>query len=139
MNGSSNDMKARMARYEQELLRLRNRSNAPAAPTVPSVQTPTHAALRVQVVSEQGMPIVGALVTVMGKHGDERRLQYVRFTDKSGGIETLTLPERSDIVYEISAAAPGFFKKTEGGLRADGGTIDRTIRLQALPEYREEW
>ncbi len=139
MNGSSSDMKARMAKYEQELLRLRNRSNTPAVPTVPVAPTPTHTVLRIKVTDEQGMPIVGALVTVVGKSGDERTLQCVRFTDKNGEIEALTLPMRTDITYEISAAAPGFFKKTESGLSASGGTVDRVIRLQALPEYREEW
>ncbi len=136
MNGSQTDMKARMAKYEQELLRLRNQSNASAAPSAP---IPTDTVLHVRVTTDQNDPIIGALVTVVGQSDEKRKLQYVRFTDKSGTIEPLKLPAKTDVVYEISASAPGFYRKTDSGLRAEGTAVQRTIVLQPLPEYEEEW
>lgn len=136
MNGPSTDMKTRMAKYEQELMQLRGRSNASAATAIPP---PADTTLRVQVTTEHGTPIVGALVTVVGQVGEERKLQYVRFTDKNGAIEPLTLPVKTDIVYEIAASAPGFYRKTDSGLKADGSIVERTITLRPLPDYEEEW
>ena len=136
MNGSSTDMKTRMAKYEQELMQLRGRSNAPVAPATP---IPTDTPLRVQVVTEHGTPIAGALVTVVGQVGEERKLQHVRFTDKNGSVEPLTLSVKTDVAYEITVSAPGFYRKTDSGLKADGSSVERVIVLQSLPEYVEEW
>lgn len=136
MNGPSTDMKTRMAKYEQELMQLRGRSNAPVASATPP---PADTTLRVRVTTEHGAPIVSALVTVIGQVGEERKLQYIRFTDKSGAIEPLSLPVKTDIVYEIAASAPGFYRKTDSGLKTDGSTVERVMVLQPLPDYEKEW
>ncbi len=135
MNGSSNDMKTRMAKYEQELLRLRNRGASPAATTSPA---PTQTLLRVKVISEQ-RPIIGALVTITGQSGEERTLRFVRFTDQNGEIEALTLPTDSHTVYDVTATAPGFARRSEVGPKPSEQAKDITIVLQPLDDYGEEW
>jgi hypothetical protein len=141
MNSSSNDFKSRMARYEQELLHLRQRSvtqEPPPPPPPPVVKPPvTESPLHVRVNSAQtGDPIAGAVVAVDRRTPLGREPLYVRITNTQGEIEKLTLPAGDgDTQYDITVAAPGFFRQTDTGLIADGTPIERVIRLAPLPEY----
>ena len=137
----NHDLKARMAQYEQELLRMRSQGKPepPPPPVAPPTKTPPSAAsstIDVRVVSaENGEPIVGAAVTIDRRTGSGKEPVAVRFTDRNGHIATLTVAAgKANTVYDISVAAFGYFRQTDTGIVADGTPIRREVRLLPLPE-----
>lgn len=139
----NNELKSRMAQYEQELLRMRSKGNpkppaaAPSpAPPTPPPPVPPSSTLAVRVVSaENGMPITGAIVTIDRRTGGGKEPIAVRFTDKNGDIAALTVAAgQPNTVYDLTVAASGFFRQTDTGIVADGTPIRREIRLLPLPE-----
>lgn len=148
----NNDLKTRMARYEQELMQLRQRSPMPPArptptppppppempmPPMPAPPVPTPPSpLRIRVADAvTGAPIPGAIVAVDRRTAAGREPLYVRITDAQGNIPELSLPGGEETLYDIVAAAPGYFRQLDNGIVADGRPVERIIRLQPLPEY----
>lgn len=138
------DLKARMARYEQELLQMRTQSKPETpVPTIATVATPpppalsaTASTIDVRVVSaENGEPIVGAVVTIDRRIGSGKEPIAVRFSDQNGNIATLTVAAgQPNTVYDIGVAAFGYFRQDDTGIVADGTPIRREVRLAPLPE-----
>ena len=148
MNADNYDLKARMAKYEKELLQLRKRSTVPTTPTpvVPSVPEPSPEApppvampinqtMSVQVVDDETEePICGAVVAVDRRFGNEKEPFFVRFTDQNGVVDDLSLPDLGEAVtYDITAAAPGYFRITM--IDFSGTEPILQLRLKALPIY----
>lgn len=136
----NNDLKTRMAHYEQELLRMRAQGNPerPSAPQKPPTPPPTPASstIDVRVVNaENGEVIVGAMVTIDRRTGSGKEPIAVRFTDRQGDIAMLTVAAgQQNTVYDISVAMFGYFRQTDTGIVADGTPIKRAVRLLPLPE-----
>ena len=136
----NNDLKTRMAHYEQELLRMRAQGNPerPSAPQKPPAPPPTPASstIDVRVVNaENGEAIVGAMVTIDRRTGSGKEPIAVRFTDRQGNIATLTVAAKQpNTVYDLSVAMFGYFRQTDTGIVADGTPIKREVRLLPLPE-----
>lgn len=136
----NNDLKTRMAHYEQELLRMRaqGKPESPPAPPKPPTPPPTPASstIDVRVVNaENGEAIVGAMVTIDRRTGSGKEPIAVRFTDRQGNIATLTVAAKQpNTVYDLSIAMFGYFRQTDTGIVADGTPIKREVRLLPLPE-----
>ena len=136
----NNDLKTRMAHYEQELLRMRAQGNPerPSALQKPPAPPPTPASstIDVRVVkAENGEAIVGAMVTIDRRTGSGKEPIAVRFTDRQGNIATLTVAAgQPNTVYDLSVAMFGYFRQTDTGIVADGTPIKREVRLLPLPE-----
>ena len=139
----NNDLHARMAQYEQELLNLRKRSQpsppAEPIPTPPPKPAPCiEATMHLSVGSAAGnAPIHNAIVTVDRETANGRLPLYVRFTDRYGRIEPLALPCDQSARYIITAAAPGFLRSTVNGMTVDGGVVRRELWLQPLGANEE--
>ena len=133
----NSDLKSRMARYEQELLQMRSRSQA-ATPTAAVVDSPSRfSTLQVQVVDDKtNQPLTGAVVMVLEgeRDGNDREIVFIRVTDNDGKIEPLPLEVDRDDVYEVIAAIPGYYRSTESNIAANGQPITLTLRMRALPE-----
>ena len=121
----NNDFRSRMARYEQELLHLQQRVQAPQPPPAPAPEKPLQLLVTDGATS---LPIPSAVVTVDRITEQGRMPLYVRFSDRYGRVEPLALP--SDGRYIVTVAAPGYRRfETET-------TVDQplTVALRPLTE-----
>lgn len=81
------------------------------------------------------MPVRGAIVVLARRTGSGLEPISIRFTDAGGNIARLTVAAgQPNTVYDITVAAPGFFRQTDTGIVADGKPIRREVRLIPLPE-----
>ena len=105
----NNDFRSRMAQYEQELLRLQQRTQAPEPPPPPTPMPSPERMLRLLVTDEStSLPIPSAVVTVDQLTEQGRLPLYVRFSDRYGRVEPLALPDDPNARYIVTAAAPGY-------------------------------
>ena len=131
----SEDWKTRMKRYEEELLQMRGSSRLISQPP-PDAKPPSRTALlRLTVQTADGIPLQGAIVSVDKRTPRGREALYVRLTDEYGQIEPLPLPVgAADTVFDIGAAANGFYREHHSGIAVLGDLPPYTLSLSPLPE-----
>ena len=103
----------------------------PAAPK-PTART---AHLYMTVLSADGEPLQGAMVWVDKRTPRGREAMYVRITNEAGTVEPLPLPVgEADTVFDIGAAANGFYRELHCGIAVLDDLPPYTLLLSPLPE-----
>lgn len=152
------DWKSRMAKYEQELLEMRQASqllqpkpeNAPAKTPFfqgnisqeknsgqrPSRPQPSSAPLRVRVITDADeTPLAGVLVGVDKRTPRGREPLYIRISGEDGYAETLSMPVGEvDTVYDIWIIADSFYREIKNGVICRGEPLELVFRLKPLTE-----
>ncbi len=150
MDYRSNDFKEQVARYQQELQRLQQQSQpaarVPAVTSAPPTPQEFTAPFSVRVTAAGGaVPIAGARVSVSSQNGE---VLQTRLTDQSGLTEVMLLPAVdpaltltptpafTPILYDISVAAPGYYRVRTVGVPLFGSIPTQLpIALVPLPEF----
>lgn len=156
MDYRSSDFKEQIARYQQELQRLQQQARPVAAVPAPPAENHTPvpaptpreftAPFSVRVTAAGGaVPIEGARVTVSAQNG---AVLQTRLTDQSGLTEVMLLPAVDPaltltpepsfvpILYDITVAAPGYYRVRTVGVPLYGGIPTQLpIALIPLPEF----
>ncbi len=153
MDYRANDFKEQIARYQEELQRLQQKSRPVAAVPVQnnasvSETTPKEftAPFSVRVTAAGGaVPIEGARVSVSNQNGE---VLQTRLTDQSGLTEVMLLPAVdpaltlvptpafTPILYDVAVAAPGYYRVRTVGIPLYGSIPTQLpIALVPLPEF----
>lgn len=153
MDYRANDFKEQIARYQEELQRLQQKSRPVAAVPVQNnasvpATTPKEftAPFSVRVTAAGGaVPIEGARVSVSNQNGE---VLQTRLTDQSGLTEVMLLPAVdpaltlvptpafTPILYDVAVAAPGYYRVRTVGIPLYGSIPTQLpIALVPLPEF----
>ncbi len=150
------DFRSMMEQYNQELMRMQQRAEAPSPPVPPAQPAPSPASpttftapLTVRVTSaSEALPIPDALVIVTREENGETVVEASRITNSSGLAEPIILPAVNPaltlqpgntiprIVYEVTVAAPDHYRARLSDIPLYGGIpTELPVSLIPLPEF----
>ena len=144
----TNDLRAMMDKYEQELRRLKQ-SAVPvaAAPAMPATESTAPFQVRVTAANE-AIPIADALVVIRRETEAEPQPVKTLLTGISGLTDVVTLPatdpaqtlqpnaNQNPITYEVQVSAAGYYRVKNTGVPLYGGikTV-LPVSMIPLPEF----
>ena len=137
------DLQALIARYEQELMLLKQTAVTTVAPVTESSASEANFQVRVTTANE-ALPVRGALVTVRRETEDGAVTERTMITGISGLTEAVLLPATdpaltlspengfTPITYEVDITAPRYYRVRSSGVPLYGG-VDTVLPVSLVP------